>query len=413
MISATTEDSQSVSYRYEISGADVEQSFVVGIYRSADNHCDTDDNLIATQVNVPPTDSSPTLDLDGAPAVAIGIHRLKVAAPLPIDPSHPFVCAVADTSRAVSEADEANNGAFFQKFVFGVVTQGLSISGLFPENLGHIADQLRAVGYTDAIRSDWSKLSREDKSGSTPTAALDLAMFVIERYDLLARVEGLLGPDDVIDLHFIGHSRGAVVASQALELLQATQKLGTNIPTPIDHGYVKLTLLDPHPAHNHKTPYFDLGQWGHRNAKGSAIKLCVLPRFAVDRELCEGIKAIVKSALLDPAFRRTRRDVAALLAWFQSRTDDPEVTLPANVDESEFYFQHSMARQFPVFNQNGEGLLFNLWGEQPPEFVPTNECDLTGQRLGLLNPIGHSEVADWYLENVVPELGSLSRFICA
>lgn len=53
---------------------------------------------------------------------------------------------------------------------------------------------------------------------------------------------------DVVDFHFIGHSRGTVMISQALLEQQAR-------PDPALAGsYIKLTLLDPHPANNGLSP---------------------------------------------------------------------------------------------------------------------------------------------------------------
>ena len=53
---------------------------------------------------------------------------------------------------------------------------------------------------------------------------------------------------DVVDLHFIGHSRGTVMISQALLEKQIRPDAA------LAGSYIKLTLLDPHPANNKLSP---------------------------------------------------------------------------------------------------------------------------------------------------------------
>ena len=50
---------------------------------------------------------------------------------------------------------------------------------------------------------------------------------------------------DPVDLHFIGHSEGAVVNSLAILRLN-----GTSWPRSCEAGYLKVTMLDPHAANN-------------------------------------------------------------------------------------------------------------------------------------------------------------------
>src|SRR4051794_20594408 len=60
-----------------------------------------------------------------------------------------------------------------------------------------------------------------------------------------------VGPGDGIDLHLIGHSRGSVVVSQAAIALQELDQ-GGSLPQ-LTAGRLRLTFLDPHPAHNTHT----------------------------------------------------------------------------------------------------------------------------------------------------------------
>jgi hypothetical protein len=151
---------------------------------------------------------------------------------------------------------------------------------------------------------------------------------------------------DVIDLHFIGHSRGAVVVDRAFQDLQASA-LG-----PLAAGYKKMTLLDPHPAHNHVPGFF--------SAPPGALGWFV----------------------------------TATLLEFQLAAADPEVVVPPNVNFTEVYFQHT-----PWYLAPGVEHILNLWGETPVSGATFSE-ELTAPG------VGHSEVPEWYLSHVVPSLGS-------
>ena len=52
-------------------------------------------------------------------------------------------------------------------------------------------------------------------------------------------------PGDPVDLHFIGHSEGTVVNSQADPAAERTMP-----PRTSQAGYLKMTMLDPHAANN-------------------------------------------------------------------------------------------------------------------------------------------------------------------
>ena len=68
-------------------------------------------------------------------------------------------------------------------------------------------------------------------------------------------IESLLAPQehdgDVMDLHFIAHSRGVVVVTEALRVLTAQDN------PLIKQSFIALTLLDPHPANNKYHPGSD------------------------------------------------------------------------------------------------------------------------------------------------------------
>ena len=118
MLSATTTDSRSVTFRYQttLPGSAPGVMAEVAFFRSADPVFDlSDDVRIDTRV-VP---------------LAAGEHTVVVSLPeaLAIDPSHPYVLAVADSSGEIAESDEGDNTASFRIFTIGAVTHGFE---LFP-----------------------------------------------------------------------------------------------------------------------------------------------------------------------------------------------------------------------------------------------------------------------------------------
>jgi hypothetical protein len=158
-----------------------------------------------------------------------------------------------------------------------------------------------------------------------------------------------LGPNDVVDVHFIGHSRGSVVISQALLDLQKRPLL----PLPLKAGYMIMTMLDPHPANN---------LWG------------LYDTAAVGK-------------------------VVGTRVWrFQRAAKDPNVIVPSNVQQADDYFQRTKAS--PSLGGNESAI--NLWGE-PPALIEDRAgltigfTELTNRKLPNGKGIGHSEVVDYYM----------------
>ena len=184
---------------------------------------------------------------------------------------------------------------------------------------------------------------------------------------------------DVVDVHFIGHSRGTVVVDQA-----ALDLNGTTDPA-LRGGYIKMTLLDPHPANNYTglNPQVPGGKY--------------YSSYGVHRVL---------------GFRK-----AALTEWFQSQLQDPAYyVIPQNVNETEVYYQHTESGFFGAGGDGEEEL--NLWGHSPNDgffknyhSAPIKSYDLTNHRYADTGLIGHTEVARWYLLHVVATHGrSLGPF---
>ncbi len=241
---------------------------------------------------------------------------------------------------------EGLEGRLLLTVQIGVVTHGLQPDGTVPAWVETMSASLEGRGYATVLRFDWAEQSQ------TPGAADDQGPRLATR--ILDVVAGSAGTEPV-NVHLISHSEGAVVVSQAL--------LDSRIASSsrIQDGELKLTLLDPHPAHNHP-----------RN-----------PQYSVAPTL---LGTIAETAVVA----------------FQDAADDPEVIVPAYVDISEAYYQRTHYSQAPATaltnSPNGPTERdLNLWGELPPGGV-TQPFDLTGPG------IGHAEVITYYQNQVIPTL---------
>lgn len=207
-----------------------------------------------------------------------------------------------------------------------------------------MANALKAKGYQEVIPFKWEGTSILPVPGQATGAGHDLAKQV------LTLVTTLSGP---VNLHFIGHSRGAVVISQAL-----TDLLPEEGRPQLRDGLVRMTMLDPHPAHNHPN----------------------LERFYSRAKSLWGLLA------------------EGLVIGFQYAAQDPEVAVPGNVDLAEAYYQHTNYNELA-----GVERTLNLWGEP---VAASFGCDVTTPGTG------HSEVHDRYLELIEREFSRGPVRVC-
>jgi hypothetical protein len=167
-------------------------------------------------------------------------------------------------------------------------------------------------------------------------------------------------PTDVVDIHLISHSRGAVVISEALADLFGPS--ATVMPA-LSAGYKKVTLLDPHPA-----------QQASAGSNGQPVEQWFSP----------GTDAFLSGVAI------------GVLNSFQSTADDPPVVIPNSVDTTEVFYQHTPTSMLSSSaTVSGEATVVNLWGQVPIIAGAVGYYDLTGPN------VGHSEVWMWYRDNVV------------
>ena len=351
MTFATTTDSRTLSVNYTITGASLAgQNVSFNVYRSAGYNSLNGAQLIGT-ATIPASDSA---DL------SLGSHtgvNLSLTAPngqpvtaLTPNTALPFIVVVANSD---------GSSASFETHVLGVIAHGLELNPMLwllnelPSWETQMASALQQDdGYQAVIPFNWMRLSFLPFPMAIQLAGSELYQQVVSEADQLASQH----PGDVVDINFIGHSRGTVVISEALQDL-----VGTNDPA-LRGGFMQMTLLDPHPANLN------------------------FSRFSWDPSI--------------PA----ANDFAELVIWFEFVTSDPQVVVPSNVMQTQLFDEQTPAGQLG-FHYPSE-ILLNFWGEMASALPnqsgqPIEELNLTNMTAPGIGLIGHYDVHDWYLANVV------------
>jgi hypothetical protein len=236
--------------------------------------------------------------------------------------------------------------ASFRTWIVGAVVHGLELSsfGAFPSWVMAMAATLSADGYDAAIPYNWAALSAVPASGAVVTAAQGLAAQIDRTIASLA-----VQPGDVVDIHLIGASRGGDVVSLAAGLLD------WNAPALRD-GYLKLTLLDPHPARNDAVAY--------ESSSNGPI-----------------------GRLVDRAYRA-----------FQGAAADPVLAIPARANRAEVFYQTAPVQD----TLSAEDRLLNIWGAVP---VGGSTASVVYYDLTRTVP-SHLAITDFYLQQVAPALAT-------
>ncbi len=349
---ATTTDSRTVSINYTISGASLAgHNVTFNIYRTAAYNSLSGAQLIGT-ATIPGSDSA---DL------SLGTHTgVKLSLTTPNGQS---VTALTPNTALPFIVVDAPNGstASFETHVLGVIAHGLEFDPfLLFENMvpgweTQMAQTLQQQdGYEAVIPFNWVRLSILPFPFATQIASQQLYQQVVSTADQLAGQH----PGDVVDINFIGHSRGAVVVSEVLQDL-----VGTTDPA-LRGGYMQMTLLDPHPAN------------------------------------------LAFSQFSSASFLPVANDLTTFVTLVEFFAQDPQVIVPSDVEQTFQFDQQTPAGQFGFLANDLLEFLINLWGELPSALPnqsaqaieAMNLTNVTAPGIGL---IGHGEVPDWYLANVV------------
>lgn len=352
MLSATQTDSKSITIDYQVNQApDANQPLEFGIYRSSDSQFDSNATLVATSIVAAPTEGLTLLDNAGQPTDSLGTHQLTIPLPdgLPIDPQKPYVLVVADPNLPSATTDPAQT-ASYRTYSIGIVTHG----GLQNTHWQYgpaweleTAVIMKREGYDAVIPYNW--LAASDLPGRAAMQGPRLAS------EILAAASQFPA-NDPVDLHFVGHSEGAVVNTQALVALE-------NELTPqLKAGYIQDTLLDPHPANN--------------SIPGQEYSVTSGPLGWL---------------------------ATAEISSFQGQAKDPSVFIPSIVNDAEVFYEHTSAANSHEVNDD----LYNLWGEVPVN-GPAHYYNLTAAGA---THAGNTGVDQWYADFVAPTLGDQEPLI--
>jgi hypothetical protein len=358
MTGATTTNSRTISIDYNILDASITgQPLAFDVYRTA-----AYDSLAGAQFL-----GTATLPASDAADLSEGSHQgvqlaLANAAGQPVtaltpNTALPYIVVVANPTGSVPESNQpnnANNLASFETHVLGVVVHGLefNLKGKTPGWETRMAAALQQEdGYQAALAFNWVQTSWLPLPGLAVQAGDSLEQQVVAEANQLAAQH----PGDVVDVNFIGHSRGTVVISRALQDL-----VGTTDPA-LAGGYLEMTLLDPHPANNLFGPF------------------SFLPSSKLSHTAALGVVV------------------------FQALAQDPQVVVPPDVMQTQLFYQNTPAGN-PFHNLTETYV--NLWGDGPGQVVnqsgqPIESKNLTGVNAPAFGLVGHDGVHRWYLQNVV------------
>ncbi len=363
--SVSTTDSREVTVEYDIQDPSLTQPFAIQIYRSDQPTYDRgDQNNVAVGQPVEVTDltqgvNEVSIDLSqqnsnwGSPTSQPGQDNL--IQPLAPDPLLPYVLAVATNvpdNVAVNESD-----AHFRIYVIGAVSVGFQF-GVTADN-SNPPDWVNSMaaalgpgpgGYAAVIPFSWA--SGKWDSDAVYRAGTNLYL------DIAGAAWGLenqLQPNDVIDVQLIGHSRGSVVIGLAMEEL-----LESSPNEQLAHGYYKMTFLDPHPANQN---------------------------------------TIKDSSTFSPG-------VFLYNMFFSTVVNDPPIDVPARVNQVEEYYQNNPITGLSWATRVGSPYenVLNLFGD-PSQITIDDPASTIAATYNLSSlGLGHSEVHDWYMKNIVPTL---------
>jgi hypothetical protein len=336
MTGATALSPQVVSAQYAVTGAAVSGPMTLAIYRSASPTFVASADVLVGQTTLAGAD------------LGLGTHQVSVtlAQALDIDPGMKYVLAVANPGGQAAESDTSNDVASFRTWIVGAVTHGLEFSsfGEFPSWVTTMTSSLRADGYDAAIPYDWSALSTVPAPSAIVQASLGLSSQIDQT---IARLP--VQPNDVVDVHLIGYSRGADVVSMAADLLDWNT-------TPLRGGYLKLTMLDPHPAHNGPVAY--------------------------DSVSTGPIGQLVNRAYLA----------------FQAGANDPAIVISPRVDKAEVFYQTALVQHA----LSPADRVLNNWGE-----VPVGGTNSSVVYYNLTQAVAsHNAIPSFYQEVISPTLAT-------
>ena len=375
--SVSTTDSREVTVVYDIIGPDLTEPFDIGIFRSSTaifgSGISVEVGLIHEQADgacmkasdgtwVRQSQVSGDFLTSGYHTETLALSNSSVtdgnvvlAAPLAPDPQLSDVIAVADPDgNQPWNFTPDNTDAHFHIYVIGAVVQGFGADQSWVEQM---TGALYKETYEKVFPVHWHSLAIEP--GWAVEAGNNLYTQIVE---YTASIVSELEKNDVIDVHLIGHSRGAAVIDQTMIDLDIFTSL---LPPQLAHGFYKMTMLDPHPANLY-------------TIKDISINPLLWPL-----------------AILDP--------IGQLLY------SDPSIVVPRRINQLEDYYQKS-AYNALVHDHYWLETYFNLQGLSLNEITIQDQGQTITTQYDMTNwGLGHTEVHGWYEDWIIPTLGHSLR----
>ncbi len=386
-LSATTSsDYDHLTVQYFVSHNPYDYPVTLRVYRSQQKEYDRDnpEQVMIADVQLSKEDSTNgeheiTVSADGQYTFMIDTSEQAALRP---DPTHQFVITTLDDNGALNPHDVYNTPqAEFRIWLVAAVTHGFSLGGPFAglnaallalTNTGFLPSA--PPNWVDQMTGDLVDLAKYDYAIDVPWATDSIKgpngghYTQLWGYNMALQLQNELPDDlppefdpmkDVVDIHFIGHSRGSVVISQALMDINnsnvgAPQYNLGNAPRWLTAGFELMTMLDPHPANN---------------AFG-------------DLSLNESLPS-PKKELAAASAETIRR--------FQSAAQDNNVVVPSNVWAAEDYFQKTDATMAPGLENS-----VNLWGESVDQIENESHLDEIQSHDMSGMGVGHGEIVDIY-----------------
>jgi hypothetical protein len=376
MESVRTADSRSVTVAYDVANNDITQPLTIGVFRSANS--------------MTPVSPLASKTIPVGPDTTVGHHEVSIDLGQALTPNthDPYVVAVADPDSALTAVQVGARTVSFRTYVIGAVIPGFDATQFVQDFLGKWGSILgsgspvvalfsQLVGLLPPETHDWeysvaSALYAADydivlppffwDSGiASPYAVADAVRQLTGQIITAAEEIPNLQDNDVIDVHLVAHSRGTVVSGLVM------QDLVDSSPIPqLQHGYLKMTLLDPHPADN-----------------------------------ALGLEASFSQDFLGFA-------ALSLYSAFQAQTQDGPVDVPNRINAVEEFWQET-----PVSALSGRfERIMNLFGD--PGLVLPGSPDLAMIKSDVTaEGIGHTEIQQQYIARATPDLLATGQLIGA
>jgi len=360
--SVSTSDSTNLTIAYTVANNNSNVSFSLGVYRSTAAYWNQGSQVAVALLTIQGTNAQ-----NGSHTIVVGPNSPggsytflpSQADALRPDLSYTHVLAVADPDGALNGNDATNPPtASFQIHVLAVIAHGYSLDLKAAQAANtQYATQLQNTGYEQGIAWNWaSTTSKGTKKQPIAQLIPDSAADLVKAID--ADAQKISAPDDVVDVNFIGYSRGTVLISEALEDLYKDNQTSLAVQSLKD-GYMMETLIDSHPANDTQPPGWKGENHQYSRANGLFDDLLVGP-------------------------------LVSKLNEFQKEVKDPNAFIPPNVRAVAEFYQHT-----PVDQLSGTEALLNVWGEDPP-MIPNQSTVKLIDQINLHNQtgsgIGHFEM---------------------